>query len=744
MGDAHVHSLRQPISTTLHTRLNFQCLSTMVQASAIRKRSTGNIVAAEQGESPAPVVAQSSTPKTALAVIAGLAVVGCVGVVSMNQMSARSLTTGMISATGCCSYVDFGTDPTNCATDFACCDYDAGYCQDTSFTQCVTCGTNPPAPTQCCQWDLEIADPVNCVKDKACCDAGQCQDHTTDYTTCTTCTPVGAEVVQHGDLSCAHYNTVDCPGETWACCFEGPNLCQSADGLTCEECVTFPPFGSLQCVHYGDLNLPNPPSTSACCTHPDFPGFCQNAAGNACLPCSEPFSKGPSGPSGPGNNNQVAPCDDGSTGNPPFWHVHSYERLNPPGASTPGTIHRTFFEHDIVTSQTKFVFEAQDSINAYTLVITPDVNPKDLNDEFLIVYFDATGATPIVTLYVYDGNNNAGSFSGAPVIARTGDAQGVILQASSATSTNTAGATEHVLIIDTTALATASAANSVGGVNALFTFGTKIGIWLHSYGMSQPSHIGYDAQGGITNWYSGNQGWFDTSNRPTDGSCTSTSGPPTGPPTGPPSGVPGGGGLGGPIGMGGGNNVSGECAAYSPISALPNTVFFEDFDAGGDAAVLSRWVKKGVPGVGPRIVADPTGCDARGNVLHFHTRNGAGDTMGVVPFVCPSTTGCRFEFDYFGSLPHDATKSTGGFVALFKHTPTPVFGGSHVWFSATQMYTGVATDRLIPDKQPGWVSVAFDYTPSSNYAFSRIAFEDWSGSDGHVNAYFDNIRITPL
>eukprot|EP00164_Ancoracysta_twista_P000785 GFYU01001031.1.p1 GENE.GFYU01001031.1~~GFYU01001031.1.p1 ORF type:complete len:525 (-),score=112.25 GFYU01001031.1:109-1683(-) len=215
------------------------------------------------------------------------------------------------------------TPPTSCThwsdgtTPAACCNSVNNSCQlpighPDVLTQCAACDPNPTPPTICHHF-TEIAaaqlanTPLVTQPQYPCCDAdnNQCQRAINDPLVSQSCVTCGAQTpdILWNTKTCAHFDTVRCPGETWMCCNPTEGMCQSYDGQSCDLCSTAVTHGTMQCDHYDPaVDATNPGGNFICCVNA---GTCQNVAGDQCVNCDAPQ------PGGDPSFNQHLCCDPG-------------------------------------------------------------------------------------------------------------------------------------------------------------------------------------------------------------------------------------------------------------------------------------------------------------------------------------------------------------------------------------------------------------------------------------------------
>lgn len=159
--------------------------------------------------------------------------------------------------------------------------------------------------------------------------------------------------------------------------------------------------------------------------------------------------------------------------------------------------------------------------DGFHLVLSPGPNPKGHAGELAIMYFDATGAAPKMTVYGYNGFNGGSSFmDGSPaagvqapdMIKSSTDLTGVfeLRNRLEADGSRTLG-----FSIDATAINNHIPLYPGPGGVADWTgaeFGSNIGVWFHSYAGSR---FNYKANGYIWDYTKQKEGYLDLSNSPT-------------------------------------------------------------------------------------------------------------------------------------------------------------------------------------------------------------------------------------
>lgn len=148
----------------------------------------------------------------------------------------------------------------------------------------------------------------------------------------------------------------------------------------------------------------------------------------------------------------------------------------------------------------------------YTLAITGGPNPKGIAGEVALLYFDASGGSPIVTAYGYNGLNSQTSYkdgqpqSGDQAPDRVATSLVDFPFVNQASVTDFDGKRRLSLTLNATTVQSHLPPVNPGEWTGL-AFGEQIGIWFHPVKNLSSS---YGQDGFLTSW-SGNQGWLDGS-----------------------------------------------------------------------------------------------------------------------------------------------------------------------------------------------------------------------------------------
>ena len=123
-----------------------------------------------------------------------------------------------------------------------------------------------------------------------------------------------------------------------------------------------------------------------------------------------------------GDNGTLEIFSDGTynyTADPSTQTTYSFSKDNPPGSDAGGDIKNVDTSFNADTNELTFTMVVSDpaggTANGFTVAINDGNNPKGTPGEMALFFFDASGATPVVTAYGYNGQNNFSSaFDGSP------------------------------------------------------------------------------------------------------------------------------------------------------------------------------------------------------------------------------------------------------------------------------------------------------------------------------------------
>ncbi|MBL8086567.1 MAG: PEP-CTERM sorting domain-containing protein [Chthonomonas sp.] len=145
--------------------------------------------------------------------------------------------------------------------------------------------------------------------------------------------------------------------------------------------------------------------------------------------------------------------------------------------------------------------------NGYWVVVSPGANPKGHAGELAIFYMDASGATPTLTAYAYNGQNGNSSWAvpGDKILSskRASDLPD-ILDLTNQTESN--GSKTIGFKIKSAKVNNFVPANPGSTPWTGANFGNEIGIWFHPV---VELSSGYNSSGFLTKWNYKAEGWYD-------------------------------------------------------------------------------------------------------------------------------------------------------------------------------------------------------------------------------------------
>jgi len=154
--------------------------------------------------------------------------------------------------------------------------------------------------------------------------------------------------------------------------------------------------------------------------------------------------------------------------------------------------------------------------SGFTLALTDGPNPKGIDGELALLYFDAYGTSPVLTAYAYNGRNNGTSYydgSGAAgiqspdrIFSSILNNQVVLVDTFNPDGTRTLGFTIDSSLINVHTPAYGNPSDWTG-----IQFGSSIGMWFHPYLVTEGAY----SQGYLSDWRTEVGGWFDGAEVPT-------------------------------------------------------------------------------------------------------------------------------------------------------------------------------------------------------------------------------------
>ena len=159
--------------------------------------------------------------------------------------------------------------------------------------------------------------------------------------------------------------------------------------------------------------------------------------------------------------------------------------------------------------------------NGFTLALNTGANPKGLGGELALLYFDASGAEPVLTAYAYngvnaqtsyfDGSAQAGTQAPDPIVSSIADASWI----HDITFETDASGDIHTFhfSIDASVINDHDPMYPEAGGWTGIEFGDELGMWLHP---NSDVSTTYNPDGFLDSYTSGGHGWIDVAHQGTD------------------------------------------------------------------------------------------------------------------------------------------------------------------------------------------------------------------------------------
>ena len=189
-----------------------------------------------------------------------------------------------------------------------------------------------------------------------------------------------------------------------------------------------------------------------------------------------------------------------------FSQGYQYSIDNPPGSANGGDIKNITTCYDENTNQFSFEMKIDDVSEGFTLAINGGPNPKGHANEMALIYFDASGSEPVVTIYNYNGQNTQTSWQGSEIVSSITSAD-----IFSNISVTTDGSGNKIFSFDMDATTIQEFSNDPDWTGV--SFADQLGMWLHPV---KGLDTDYDSDGFLTQWSTNGTGWYDTSYRDTE------------------------------------------------------------------------------------------------------------------------------------------------------------------------------------------------------------------------------------
>lgn len=204
--------------------------------------------------------------------------------------------------------------------------------------------------------------------------------------------------------------------------------------------------------------------------------------------------------------------------------IYKYVVTDPSHNPAGGDIQKIDTSFNATTNEFTFSLTVSDpaylSADGFTLAINGGPNPKGNPGEMALIYFDASGGQPVVTIYGYSGQNNQNSyFDGSPATGvQAPDKIASSLLADNPFISITEGVDAYGNKVFSFTIDASVIQNHIPlyGDPADWTgvaFGDQLGMWLHPVANL---HTAYGQDGYLTEWDDYAQGWYDVAYKPTE------------------------------------------------------------------------------------------------------------------------------------------------------------------------------------------------------------------------------------
>ena len=198
--------------------------------------------------------------------------------------------------------------------------------------------------------------------------------------------------------------------------------------------------------------------------------------------------------------------------------IYSFSKENPRGGDKAGDIKNVETTFNSGTNDFTFDLTIDPISEGFTLAINNGPNPKGHGGEMALIYFDASGAQPVISVYAYNGMNTQTSWEDGgladgiqPTDAILNSIANADLFSNISVTIDAAGNKHFSFSMD---------ADEIMNHNPLYgpdnewsgvSFDDTIGMWLHPVRGLDTS---YDNDGFLTQWSVEDQSYYDTSNQP--------------------------------------------------------------------------------------------------------------------------------------------------------------------------------------------------------------------------------------
>ncbi len=198
---------------------------------------------------------------------------------------------------------------------------------------------------------------------------------------------------------------------------------------------------------------------------------------------------------------------------------YSFFDGNPSGSDTGGDIKSVETTYDEKDNSFTFEMKVEDIAQGFTVALNNGPNPKGHGGEMALFYFDASGVTPVISVYAYNGKNTQTSWFDGSAENGTQLADKILSSLSSpdvftiSETVDGEGFKVFSFSLDATDLIRHIPVYGPSGEWSGVSFSEEVGIWLHPVlGLE----TAYDSDGFLTQWDIEGQGWYDVAHKDTD------------------------------------------------------------------------------------------------------------------------------------------------------------------------------------------------------------------------------------
>ena len=192
-----------------------------------------------------------------------------------------------------------------------------------------------------------------------------------------------------------------------------------------------------------------------------------------------------------------------------------FTKFNPPGSDNGGDIKKVQANYNETTESLSFEMVIDPVSEGFTLALNNGPNPKGHGGELALIYFDASGTDPVITVYAYNGANTQTSYKDGSAAGGTQAPDKILSSLTDpgafdiTVTTDANGNKVFSFEMDASSIQSHDPAYGPNGDWSGVSFDDAIGIWLHPV---KNLDTEYNSDGFLSNW-TGSQGYYDTSNQ---------------------------------------------------------------------------------------------------------------------------------------------------------------------------------------------------------------------------------------